>query len=401
MLTALLPLAATLGIAQEDPPPDEPEVVDLPIDVGLPPEPLCPDAAWPGEAWPDRAAEVRRGHAAAVAALDQYLFDPSVDLAGKERAGIRTDGVVLVHQGQIVYERYRAPWSAEHAHASWSVTKSVLSALVGVAVKREALRLDDSVCAHLPGVPEPTCAITVQDLLESASGLAWRETYEDQSPTASSVLAMLYGAGATDMAAFVAEQPRVREPGAAWQYSSGDSVLLSAVVGAALGPALGERFPWAALFDELGMASATFEQDAAGTYVGSSYLHATPRDLARFGFLYLHGGCWNGVPLLPEDWVGFSTEIPPPLRASALGLEDLVHARLWWVNQPLPEHGISERWCPSAPERTFAALGHWGQSITVIPEADLVVVRTADDRDESYDHDRTLALAQALIQELR
>lgn len=378
------------------------DVIDLAEEVTRPAIPVCPDARWPGEDWPDDTVVVRRDHGDRVAALDAWLFDPDLDWADKDRVGVRSDGVLIVHRGAVVYERYREPWTPDTPHLTWSATKSFLNTLVGVAVGEGRLQLSDSICDHLrPGreIPEASCAVTVQNLLDMASGFEWRETYEGMSPTASSVLAMLYGEGSLDMASFVAGQALVREPGAAWQYSSGDSTLLAAVVGAALEPVHGERFPWKVLLDRIGMTTATWERDASGTYVGSSYLWATPRDLARFGYLMLHDGCWQGEPVLPRGWVDFSLELPESIQREAIPeLGEIAQARLFWVNRKLP--GMDHSWCPDAPPAMFAALGHWGQSITMVPEHDLIIVRMADDRDGNYIHNETVKRALDLVREL-
>lgn len=367
------------------------------------PEPLvlaCPDALYPGEAWDNAAATVRREQPALVEALDDVLFPPDLAFRSRQREGVRTDATVVVHRGRIVYEQYRSPWTVDSPHHAWSVTKTVASALTGIAEHQGLLSRTDSICQHLDRLPQRNCGITIQHLLDMASGLQWRESYEGGSPTASSVLAMLYGEGAADMARFVGSQPLAREPGSAWQYSSGDTTLLTGVIGGVMTERFGERYPWTALFDVIGMSSATLERDPAGTYIGSSYLHATPRDLARFGFMLLNGGCWGSERLLPERWVAEATEIAPPLRAKAVPKADgVAQGRLVWVNQPLPEHGV-ETWCPSVSEEMYAALGHWGQSITVVPDRDLVVVRTADDRDGSYVHDLTMQRVLALVEAL-
>jgi len=369
------------------------------VDIPAPFVPACPDAIWPGEGWPNDAASVRRELPAEVAALDAALFPPDLDWTDKDRPGTRTDGVVVVHRGRVLYERYREPWDEERPHLSWSVTKSFTSALTGVAVREGLVTRDDSICEHLDGLPEASCQVTLQHLLDMGSGFQWRETYEGVSPTESSVLAMLYGEGSADMARFVATQPLARAPGSAWQYSSGDTNVLSAAIGAPLTERFGERFPWTTLFDVIGMTSVTFERDAAGTYVGSSYLWATPRDLARFGYLLLHDGCWDSERVLPEGWVDYSTELGQPLQIKALPkAEEIVQARLLWVNRPLPGQGVAERWCPSVGEDMYAALGHWGQSITVVPSLELVVVRVADDRDDSYRHDRTMKAVKDLVE---
>lgn len=334
-----------------------------------------------------------------TAAIDALLFPPGLDRADPERRGIRTDGVVVVHRGEVVYERYGGGWTAERPHLTWSVSKSFVNALVGVAVKDGLLSIDDSVCKLRPDLPAPSCAVTVRHLLEFSSGFDWREDYEDQPPTTSSVLAMLYGVGSGDMAAFVAGHPLRDPPGTSWMYSSGDTNLLSSVVGAALAPRYGDAFPWATLFERIGMSSATWERDRHGTYVGSSYVWATPRDMARFGQLLLADGCWGGARVLPEGWVRDSTEVSPPIKSKPLRRDDGdVQGRQFWLNRPIPEVGQVARPWPSVPEDAYAAMGHWKQSITVIPSKDLVVVRVADDRDGTWRHDAFLAAALALVE---
>ena len=354
----------------------------------------CPTQAAPLPDWPDGSARADAA-SAAIAALEQWLFPPELDRADKERRGVRTDGVVLIHRGEVVYERYGPGWSADRPHLAWSVSKSFMGALAGMAVHRGLLRVEDSVCAHLSELPEASCAITVEHLLGFSSGLDWRETYEGESPTSSSVLAMLYGEGRGDMARFVLSHPLRYPAGSAYQYSSGDSNALSAVVGAVLEPVGGERYPWTMLLDPLGFRGAVWERDGAGTYVGSSYLYARPRDLGRFGQLLLQDGCWAGERLLPEGWVAWASEVNSAQRSRPLDfvVGDPVQGRQLWLNRALPEQGAPTRPWPSAPEDTVAALGHWRQAIYIIPSLNLVAVRTGDDRDESYTHDAFLARA--------
>jgi CubicO group peptidase (beta-lactamase class C family) len=198
------------------------------------------------------------------------------------------------------------------------------------------------------------------------------------------------------MAGFVRSHRASAPPGTRWNYSSGDSVLLSAVVGAALSPRLGPNWPTAALFEPLGMESAVLERDAVGTVVGSSLWHATPRDLARLGLLYLGDGCWRGERLLPPGFVAASTALSAPSAASAeAGRAGDRHGLGWWLNRPVPALGLPAPWA-GVPEDAFAARGHWGQLIAVVPSLGLVVVRTADDREAgAFDLGRFLALAIA------
>ncbi len=380
----LLALATRLALADAPADPAEPPVE--------PPPTCAPDLRWPGAAW-----ETGRAHQPAVDALEAYAFAPTPD--DPERSGVRTDGVVVIHDGRLIYERYGRGYSAEQRHLVWSVSKTFTNALIGVAVREGRLAIEDSICQHLDLAREESCAIKVVDLMEMASGLDWKETYEGEPPTASSVLAMLYGEGRQDMVGFVTGHPLRDPPGTTWMYSSGDSNVLAAVAGAALEPAHGRDFPWAVLFDPLGMTHATWERDGQGVFVGSSYVYDTPRDLARFGLLWLRDGCWAGERLLPEGWVAASTQVNDPMRQQVIGWEPGdVYGRQLWLNQAVPEIGQAQRPWPSVPEDAYAALGHWKQSITVIPSRDLVVVRVADDRDGTYDHDHFLSLAMALVE---
>jgi CubicO group peptidase (beta-lactamase class C family) len=354
------------------------------------PSPAC---APPGpDPWPDATAAVRAARPAEVAALEAYAFAPHGP--DEARKGVRTDGLVIVQRGQLTYERYGRGHGPETRHLAWSVTKSLMAALAAAAVADGALSLDDSICRHLPAAPPARCGITVRHLLEYSSGLDWRETYEGARHQASSVLAMLYGVGHADMAGFVLGHDARAPPGEQWAYSSGDSMLLSAVLDAAMAPRHGRDWPTAALLGPAGMASAVLERDAKGTPVGASYLWATPRDLARLGLLHLHDGCAGGRRLWPAGWIEEATRPSAAiLRGSPHRHRGDVAGFALWLNRPIP--GQPTPW-PRAPEDAYFMRGHWGQLVAVIPSLDLVIARTGDDREEgAFDHDRFLGLAIA------
>ncbi|HNH45485.1 MAG TPA: serine hydrolase [Myxococcota bacterium] len=358
------------------------------------------EATFPGAGWPDNQAAVAKERAEAIAALEAYSFPAELDWAEADRTGVRTDGVVVIHHGQLIYEHYSHGYNVDRAHLAWSVSKTFNAALAGIAVREGRLDPLASICSYMPELPGSSCDIRVVDLLEFSSGLDWHESYEGSSPTASSVLAMLYGEGRPDMATFVAQHTFRDKPGSTYQYSSGDSNLLAAVVRRVMEPQDGARYPWSQLFEPLGMTNVTWERDFSGTIVGSSYLYASPRDLARFGWLLREGGCWNGKMLLPNRWVHDMAQVSPGFKNHPIGAEaDDVQGRQLWLNQPVPEQGRTGLPWPSVPTDAIAARGHWGQSIVAIPSLDLVVVRTADDRDGSFSLDRFLALAMAVAGE--
>ncbi|MDC0712278.1 serine hydrolase [Stigmatella sp. ncwal1] len=357
----------------------------------------CPERdAWPTKDW--SPGVLAAGHEPALRAFEQYAFTRQEP--AQERKGVRTDGVVIIHRGRLVYERYAPGWQAGRRHLGWSMSKSVTNALTGMAVARGALALEDSICKYVKSSRESACAIQVRHLLEFASGLDWQEGYEDGPLQSSSVLAMLYGEGHADMVSFITSHVQRDVPGTSWEYSSGDTTLLAAVVGAAMRPQQAEGWEWKLLFEPVGVHSAVWERDGKGALVGSSLLYATPRDWAKLGFLFLNEGCWEGQRLVPEGWVAQSTAVAEPLRKKRL-YWDAGDVQGWqfWLNRPVP--GVQEKrpW-PHVPEDAYAMRGHWGQSVTLIPSLDVVVVRMADDREPgAFDLDAFLSKALALVGE--
>lgn len=345
----------------------------------------CPTRSyWPTTDWSSIASSVATTKAAQVQALEQYAF--TLTGTDDQRLGIRTDSVIVVHGGQIIYEKYARGWGPTNRHFLWSVSKSITNALAGIAVGQGQLSLTDSICQHLPDTPNTHCTVTVQNLLEFTSGTKWNEDYEGSSASyqASSVLAMLYGVGHKDMAGFVASQPLSSTPGTTFAYSTGETTLLAAVVQGSMAASFPPTWPWDFLFTPIGVTSAVFERDPKGHFVGGAYAYATPRDLAKFGYLFLNDGCWETGRILPDGWV--SSSIAP--NAVSQGQQ----GRQWWTNYtPTP------RW-PDAPRDAYAALGHWGQYILIVPSLDLIVVRTGDDRNGGIDENQLLKLAIAVAQ---
>jgi CubicO group peptidase (beta-lactamase class C family) len=264
---------------------------------------------------------------------------------------------LVLHKGEVVSETYAPEVTAQTTLISWSMAKSMTHALVGIAQMDGLLNVADS---HL--FPEWEADdrrnITVQQLLEMRSGLSWVEDYVDGD--VSDVIEMLFGSGKSDIAGYAIAQPLAAKPGAEWVYSSGTTNIVTRLLGNALGDTKGshaniERFMRSRLFDAIGM-KAEPKFDAAGTFVGSSYVYATARDFAMFGLLYLRDGMCNGVRILPEGWVD--------------------HARKQHVFDELTGLGYGAHWWTLPGEHnSLVAAGYEGQYIMVIPDRDLVVVR--------------------------
>lgn len=353
----------------------------------------CPTGvSYPGADWPSKVEETKVARAAEIAALEEYAFT----LVGKdeERKGIRTDGMVIIKGGALVYERYARGFDADKRHVAWSVSKTVANALVGRAVHLGKLKIDDGVCNYVDVTRPEFCELTVKHFLEFSTGLDWNEIYEDESNQRSSVLAMLYGEGRRDMVSFVASHRFRFPPGESYCYSTGDSVVLTAAAKTALEPVYGHAWDKKALYEPLGMTRAMMERDAKGVPSGGSWWNATPREFARFGYFLLRDGCWNDERLLPEGWMAQSKQVSAGFLKNPIERSPgEVYGWQFQLNRKVPEVGQDTLPFPDVPDDAFIPRGHWGQYIVIIPSLDLVIVRTGDDRDGSLDLNKLFKLA--------
>lgn len=317
-------------------------------------------------------------------AIDAAVLDSVMEDAFAEpdngSATRRTRAIVVVHDGRIIAERYAPGYSAGNRFTGWSMTKSVMNALVGILVAEGRLSLSDSALRpEWQRVDDPRRAITLDDLLRMSSGLAFDESY---TPTGGATR-MLFASD--DAAAVAAQSELLYEPGERFAYSSATTNIISSVVRARIGSDADYRsFPRVALFERIGMHSAVMESDPSGTLVGSSFMYATARDWARFGQLFLNDGVWNGERILPEGWVEYSTTPAPSARRGEYGAH-------WWLNAGATADSARRMW-PLLPRDTYSASGFQGQYVMIVPSYHLVVVRlgvTPDDR--AWDQERFVA----------
>ncbi|WP_175922609.1 serine hydrolase domain-containing protein [Burkholderia latens] len=310
------------------------------------------------------------------AALDRAFDEPD---PARPR---RTRAVVVMWRGQVIAERYAPGFTADTPLPGWSMTKTVTAALAGMLVAQHKLAPDAS--ALLPewrGHADPRAAITLDQLLRMTSGLAFNEDYDDPL---SDVAVMLFTQ--PDTARFASAKPLAAAPGTQWAYSSGTSAIVARVMRVAMGGTEDDylAFPRRALFAPLGMRSAVFEPDAAGTLGSASFMYASARDWARFGQFLLQDGVWNGQRLLPDGWVRYLTRVTP------LSTQEEFGAHLW-VKVPEPFNDRDAH-ASALPADAFHAVGHEGQFVSVVPSRELVVVRLGLSRPESaWNHDAFLA----------
>jgi len=350
---------------------------------------LCSIVSANAETWPDPDWAVELAPpSATIQALETYAFPERDDAT---RLGIRTDALLVVRDGVIVYERYASPTHAQTPHLLWSASKQLFATVMGVAYTKGLFDLDDPATRYYPPLaahPE----MTIRHLMNWSSSLDWKEDYGPYVPLTSSVVAMLYTHGRRDMPAFAASHAAAAPPGTRYMYSSGDSNLLSAVMRGVVGETAYPDYPWTALFDPLGITSAVWERDANGTFVASSWGHLSARDFARVGLLLQRGGRWKQTPLISPEWIAFISTPFVNYRGLRDEQDEAFPGGQWWVNRA-PDNG--PRAWPDAPEDLIAALGRSNQTLYMSASEKLVVVRYADDIDGSFQHNELLRLVRA------
>jgi len=317
------------------------------------------------------------------AGLEQVLDAAFQETVGRPHK--RTRAVVVVHRGEIVAERYAPGFGPETPLLGWSMTKSVMNALIGAAIQAGRLDLNEPTGLRAwSGPGDGRAAITVSDLLRMSSGL---EFGEDQANLSSDLFRMLYAE--RDMAGFASGKRLVAEPSTLWKYSSGTSVILSQVLREKVGEEAYKSFPRTALFEPLGLTQAVLEQDGVGTFMGASYLYATAREWARIGQLYLQDGVWQDKRILPVGWVEYSRTPAPADPHGAYGAH-------FWVSTPLEYRG---RPVP-LPADAFHAAGHEAQFVTIVPSRNVVVVRMGQTRyAKAWEHDQFIAGILAALED--
>ena len=257
----------------------------------------------------------------AVQAAVAALFDDT-----KLTHPIVTRGVVVVQDGKIVGEQYKDGFDQNRRQQSWSMAKGVTQALVGILVDREIMSLEDKSLMASWSDSDPRSDISLGHLLHMASGLEFAEEYADAESDATQML-----------------------------------------------------------FDRIGMRSVLFEVDASGTFIGSSYIYATPRDYARFGQLYLQKGVWDGEQILSEKWVDYTGQPAPG--------SDGKYGSHWSINK-------SSKNLPGMPEDVIYLGGNDGQFIFVIPSKNAVIARLGVMRQPATFEDDLYPLIRDIYDEL-
>ncbi len=296
-------------------------------------------------------------------------------LAAQVRAGTYpgTHSILVVRHGHLVFEQYFGRWHAGRLHEMQSISKSVVSASVGIALGRGDLEsLDRPVVEFFPDLEiedlsEWKRAITIADVLRMSTGVDYTEGYRGSPHSRLNRLQ-------TGWTEFWLNRPMAAAPRTRWNYDSGGVIALSAVFLRATGMHVDDysaRF----IFEPLGITEFFWERNAEGHPHAGGGLHLRSRDLAKFGLLVLQDGAWMGKQIIPADWLERSTAMRFRFQADDHAIDG--YAYLWWILQPDPS--VTD----GAP--IVAATGLGGQYLFIIPDHDMVVVVTgwSDDQEES------------------
>jgi CubicO group peptidase (beta-lactamase class C family) len=311
---------------------------------------------WPTRDWEASTPEAEGMDSAALARL--------VDFVGT----YKQDSLLIIRHGKIVVDAYYAPYAPNIRHDLRSVTKSFIGTLTGIEVQQGLLDSVDHPIVdlfpdkHISNVDDAKKAMTVQNMLDMTSGIAWSE----DAHTPDEPITQMYKS--PDPTEFVLSRPMSDPPGARFYYEGGNPYVLSALITKKAGrDAL--DFARDELFKPLGISSVRWgDADRQGVTDGESGLNLTPHDMAKLGYLYLHQGSWDGQQIIPSSWVDRVRQGP------VTATDGFHYANFWW----------------SLPDRdAFMALGLHSQIILVLPKLDVVAVMTGvlkDDEDFPIPH---------------
>jgi CubicO group peptidase (beta-lactamase class C family) len=281
----------------------------------------------------------------------------------------RTKAVVVVHDGKVIAERYAAGVGIDTPLPGFSMTKSVVNALIGILTQQGLVT--PSMPAPIPewrGANDPRREIEVEHLMRMNTGLDLDETNSGFDRSSRMFLQ-------DDTAAYAVNARMIAPLGERWHYSSPTTQILSRIIRDAVGgPERTLAFAWRELFNPLGMRNVTLEFDGVGTLQGATNMLASARDWAKFGLLYLNDGVVGEKRILHEDWVDFC----------AAATLDTDYAAGFWTNRS--EHPNARgRVQLGFPRDSFFASGDLGQRVVIMPSQKLVVIRLGDSVDPTGD----------------
>ena len=332
---------------------DNPKIFFTPVPVTS----ALPDAAstpWPMGDAPDREP--------LAPGVDRVKLDAAVEAAFSDPAAL-TAGLVVVHKGRIIAERYMPGITKDTQLESWSMGKSITSTLFALLVKDGTYTLDQPAPVPLwQQSGDARRTIRNVDLLHMSSGLRFIATQDpDYTPDKGYPDHFFIYTGAVNVFEYSMNKPLQFPVNTEGRYRNCDPLTIGFLVKQAV-TRRGEEYltwPQRALFDRVGIRRQVLETDPYGNFIMTGYDYGTPRNWARLGMLYLQDGMWQGRRVLPEGWTKFVSTPAPAWKQP-------VYGGLFWING-------DGGW--NIPKDAYFMAGAGGQNTFVIPSHDLVVVR--------------------------
>jgi CubicO group peptidase (beta-lactamase class C family) len=328
-----------------------------------------PQTAWPNYGWQTSLPEQQGMDSRQLVKMMDYIVSRKLNL----------HSLLIIRNGYLVTEAYFSPYQPDTPQNIYSCTKSFTSALIGIAMDKGYIRsVDQPLLSFFPdrtiaNLDPRKRAITLENLLAMSSGLDWPEWSSIFSDPVNPIWQMYHS---PDAVQFVLDQPMQTDPGKLFNYNTGGSNLLSAIIEKTTGMN-SLAFARANLFEPIGISNVFWYRDQNGIYRGGEGLRLTPRDMAKFGYLYLNRGVWDGRQIIPAAWVDTSTTDHISTKRQSFAGDQ--YGYQWW----LPASGF------------YAAVGYGGQYIFIIPEKNLVAVFTSEL--SSADESTPIILAETYI----
>ncbi len=360
--------------------------------------------------YPTKDSDWKIYNSVSEAGFDKDKFKKFVEYTFQNK-GFQTDSLLVVKDGKIVFERYsdNINYTKDTPHMLWSFSKSLTNGILGVAERKGILSRETKLSEYYPDIhllsnnSGDARDIKISNLMQMSSGLRYYEEHPDLIILSSSIYLQYSWLGYRNMVDFMlnpSNRKMIARPGAKFNYSTGDCLLSAGILKEAIffsnpNNRLQEyrKFIYSELFDKIGMSNTLIEQDGSGTILTCSSAYGTPRDIAKYALLFLNDGVWdvdgNGSiskeeRLLPKGWVKDSIQTIAPslmnpnlVEEEQLRLNREAYGNFWWLNKKLPMN--NKRPYPNLPENAFLALGYRGQTLAVLPDEGIVIVRLASD----------------------
>ncbi len=307
---------------------------------------------WPTKGWRTSTPEEQQ--------MDSAELNKMLEFIGTSGRGV--DSVLVVRHGYVVFEQYRNPlYDSQMSHIIHSITKSVVTTIVGVALQRGNLKsLDQKMVDFFPdmtiqNLDARKTSITLKDMLLMKSGIKWDERSYSYSDERSSAVQMSRSGNRVQ---YTLDQEMAADPGTVWTYNGGTSNVMTAIISRAT---KSDTFDYARkyLFDPMGIAAGDedWPKDMYGNRQGDGGLHLTTPDLAKLGYLYMKNGVWEGQQLIPAELA-----INAPKTITSFDAAHGYGYQSWWT---YPLSNISY----------MAGLD--GQRVYIAPDLDVIVVFTS------------------------